>query len=323
MRFTSCLATLLALCLPCRIAAALDEGVTSTARALAQEAEQDFKDGRFPEASEKFFKAYQAVRVPTLARSAARALVQQGKLVWASELYRQAVLLQANELWIGGVQQDAQSRAREELAALMPRLSRLRIQVRGAPLAEVEVFIDDVRVPGSLLGANQYVDPGERHLLAKHGKKVIRQIVSMAEGEQRDIPLDLASEPQPAMQGEKSEPQRLSTVSKTNSTRTIGWVGIGVAAAGFAVGTTAGVLVAIKHHDSASDCPNDICDPKRVSTSYTDSYNTLRAVSVIGFAAGAVGAAAGVTLLLTTPASDKPNVSAWFSPTGAGLRGAF
>jgi hypothetical protein len=109
----------------------------------------------------------------------------------------------------------------------------------------------------------------------------------------------------------------------SNSARTVGWIGVGVGVAGFAVGTTAGILVAIKHHDSASDCPNDTCYSNRVSTDFTDSYNTLRAVSVIGFVTGAVGAAVGVTLLLSNPTSEKPSVGAWFSPNSAGIGGAF
>jgi tetratricopeptide (TPR) repeat protein len=206
-RLATGLAMFLAAFLPYRVALALDESITSTARALAQQGEQDFKEGRFAQAGEKFLNAYHAVKVPTLARSAARAFIQQGKLVRASELYRQALLLQSNELWIGNVQQDAQSKAREELAALTPRLARLNFKVRGAPLAQVEVFVDDLRVPPSLLGVDQYVDPGERQLVVRHGSKVIQKSVTLAE---------VSNERWPSISGLIRNPQRASPNSRPN-----------------------------------------------------------------------------------------------------------
>jgi len=303
---------------------ALDESVTSTARALAQDAEQDFKDGRYADAGDKFSKAYQAVRVPTLARSAARAFVQQGKLVRASELYRQALLLQPNELWVGTVQQDAQAKAKEELAALMPRLGRLKLQVQGAPIAEVEIVIDEVRIPNSLLGASQYIDPGEHNIVAKRGEASIHQLVTVAEGGQEEATIEFTAANQAAsgaVASDSSSPAHHA--SKANTQRVLGWVGLGLGATGLVVGATTGLMVMVKHQNLQSDCANNVCDRDKVSASSTDSYNSLRTVSTIGFVAGVAGAAVGVTLLLTAPAAEKPSVGVWFGPAATGIRGAF
>jgi hypothetical protein len=324
IRIITGLGLLLALSVQCRIAAALDEGVVSTARALAQDGEQDFKEGRFSDASEKFLKAYYAVKVPTLARSAARALVQQGKLVRASELYRQALLLQPNELWIGSLQQDAQRKSKDELAELMPRLGRLKIEVKGAPLVEVEVSIDEIGVPTSLIGVNQYVDPGKRRVVAKRGTATIEKIVTIVESGRQEVVLELASQPVSPVLVMKSESKHPAAVSKSNTMRTLGWVGLGMGAAGLALGATTGILVAVKHSDVSADCPGSSCDPEKVSPGTTDSYNTMRSVSTIGFVVGVASAAVGVSLLLTTTrSSDNPSVSAWLGPSTAGLRGAF
>ncbi len=305
------------------IASALDESVVSTARALAQEAETDFKDGRYSDASAKFLRAYDAVRLPTLARSAARALVQQGKLVRASELYRQSLTLQPNELWLANLQQEAQTKAKQELEALLPRLPSLKIEVRGAPLNEVEISIDGAPVPNSLLGANQYADPGVRRLVAKWGVSVIEKSVELPEREQREVLLEFQVTPAPALGRHGVPPVAASETSKPSTARTLGWVGIGIGVTGLAVGVTAGVLTATKNSELSQDCPNGTCYSNRVSPSSLDAYHTTRTVSIVGFAAGAVGAAVGLTLLLTTPSSEKPSVGAWLGPNGVGVRGAF
>jgi hypothetical protein len=53
------------------------------------------------------------------------------------------------------------------------------------------------------------------------------------------------------------------------------------------------------------------------------TYNTERDVSSVGFIAGGVLAAAGVTLIVLSPAGGGPSTSAFVGPAGAGIRGAF
>jgi len=101
-------------------ARAIDDSAKGAARALANEAKRDYDAGRFEEAGHKFQRAYEVAKVPTLALWAARSLAKQGQLVAASELYRQATRLTANELWIGDAQQVAQADAARELAELQP-----------------------------------------------------------------------------------------------------------------------------------------------------------------------------------------------------------
>jgi len=99
-------------------ARATDDSVKGAARALSNEAKRDFDAGRFEEAGRKFQRAYEVAKVPTLALWAARALAKHGQLVAASELYRQATRLTANDLWVGNAQQQAQADAAKELAEL-------------------------------------------------------------------------------------------------------------------------------------------------------------------------------------------------------------
>ena len=113
-------------------ARAIDDSTKGAARALSNEAKRDFDAGRFEEAGRKFQRAYEVAKVPTLALWAARSLAKHGQLVAASELYRQATRLTANELWVGDAQQQAQADAARELAELQPRIPVLRVRVEGA-----------------------------------------------------------------------------------------------------------------------------------------------------------------------------------------------
>lgn len=165
---------------------ATDDSAKGAARELANAAKDDFDAGKFEEAGSKFQRAYEIAKVPTLAVWAARALVKRGKLVAASELYRQAVLLAPNDLWVGNSQQEAQADAEKELAQLQPRIPKLRIRVEGAVATDVDVAVDGARMATALLGIDLPTDPGKRRIVGKRGTDVVEQTVELAEGERKE-----------------------------------------------------------------------------------------------------------------------------------------
>ena len=334
-------------------ASATDASTKSTARALAQSGERDFKAGRFAEASQKFQRAYEAVRIPTLARSAARALAEQGNLVAAAELYVQAIRLESNDDWTGNTQLMAQGKAKAELAELEPRIPRITISIDGASATDVDVSVDDVKVPGSLIGAEQRVNPGARRVVGRRGSEVVEQKVELKERESKLVRLkfEQAGAPAPGAAVTTATPAveaakppapatiaPVSTVTATNqpiptssppwvrgdAQRTLGWVGIGLGAAGVLFGATTGIIAGVKYGSLKDDCPGDRCIGTAQYGNRVDSYSAMRTMSTIGFIVGGVGAAAGITLLVTIPRSDSsPGVGLWLTPNAAGLRGAF
>ena len=64
-----------------RVALAID--AREAASTLANEAKQDFDEGRFEEAGRKFQQAYEVAKVPMFALWAARALARRGQPVAA------------------------------------------------------------------------------------------------------------------------------------------------------------------------------------------------------------------------------------------------
>jgi hypothetical protein len=100
---------------------------------------------------------------------------------------------------------------------------------------------------------------------------------------------------------------------------TLTFASFGLGAAGLITGSVAGIWVLTKHSSLSSSCQNDVCpsaDAGDVST-----YRTLANVSTAAFIVAGVGAAAGVTLLLTEPKAKT--LGAYLGPASAGVIGTF
>jgi hypothetical protein len=123
-----------------------------------------------------------------------------------------------------------------------------------------------------------------------------------------------------------NQPTNTSSTSASNSNtmRTLGWVGIGLGAAGVVFGTTTGIITGVKYGSLKEDCGGTRCVGTAKYGDRVDSYSALRTMSTIGFIVGGVGAAAGITLLITSPKRDSaPVVGLYVAPNAAGLEGAF
>jgi hypothetical protein len=327
------LATVLALS---GIAHATDDSAKGAARELANEAKGDFDAGNFEAAGSKFQHAYEIAKVPTLALWAARSLVKRGRMVAASELYRQAALLAPNDLWVGDAQQQAQADAERELGELQPRIPRLRIRVEGAAANEIEMTVNGAKMAVALLGIDLPTDPGRRHIVGKRGAEAVEQMIDLAEGDRKDTvlrfitapPAPIVAEvpPAPAMTNQRTTPAPV-TVEATaaapgdHSQRTWGWVVAGVGAAGLLTGVVTGIAV-MTNSGLRNDCPNGACPASKSGSAET--YNLMRNISTAGFIVGGVGTALGVTLLLWTPKGEaEPRVALWLGPSSAGVKGAF
>jgi hypothetical protein len=397
-------------------AQAIDDSSRAAARALVKEGAALYKAGRYEEARLKFMDAYEVAKVPTVAVWAAQANEQLGKLVAASELYESAILMQPNDLWVGDAQSKAQQQARDALKVLKPRIPTLKLVLSGASPSDVEVTVDNVNVPSSLLAVERSVDPGHHTISAMRDGKTVTETVTVGESEKRVVTLLLpdssmpppaaivplpagtppiapappgnapvapqpgsqppppvavptapppGSQPvgvQPTVAGTSGPPrppeppmppaQRNAIAAPTSqptgmapgsqdashdatvdgasqpapgtTQRTWGWVGVGLGAAGLAVGTIGGFVLGSKHSSLLNDgCSSTTC----VGSNYNDrvdSYNSWRTISTAGFVVGGLGTAVGITLLLTSPKRNSaPSVGLMMERRTVGLKGAF
>jgi hypothetical protein len=330
-------------------ARATDDSVKGAARALSNEAKRDFDAGRFEEAGRKFQRAYEVAKVPTLALWAARSLAKHGQLVAASELYRQATRLTANDLWVGNAQQQAQADAAKELAELQPRIPVLRVRVEGAAANDVTLTIDGAMIASALFGIDLPADPGWRRVVGKCGDESSEQTVYLREGDHKEAVVKFSARPpvqaanpaavpmaatpmaQPVATAgaEGSSAGTLTTptppaeaTSSGGAQQTWGWVAVSVGAALLVMGGVTGIVV-LSDSSLRNSCPNGVCT-STVSKSKVDNYNLMRTLSTVGLIAGGVGAAVGVTLLLWTPKREGDTRAAlWLGPGSVALKGTF
>jgi len=302
---------------------------TMTARELAKQGIEAYDAGRYQEASTILLQALDVVEVPTLAVYAARALTKQGKLVLAAEVYLRGMRLRPTSDW-QPVQKEMQQTAATERQALLGRIAKLHIAITGAQPADVTVTLDGTKLPTALLRVEQMVDPGTRHVQARRGSEVVDEEVMLREGQIRSIELHfkqtavpLGSDASPSAVASNSSPSQDSSPASSSGIRPIiTYSALGVGAAGIVLGSVTGLMAVAKR----SSLKNDGCVDNECYTDQQgeiDSYDTLRTLSTVGFVVGAVGAAAGITLLLTAPEPGEPNLALELRPGHAQLSGSF
>ena len=158
-------------------ASAQSDADRATARSLAEEGMQALAAKDYAKAADLFARADSLVPIATLKLGQARALVGQGKLVAAYELYHRIVRVGAAQD-APPVVREAVADARVELDALEPRMAAVVIDAQGA-----QVAIDGEPVPAAALGVRRLVDPGVHVVRAtrRDGSAAEKQ-VSIAEG---------------------------------------------------------------------------------------------------------------------------------------------
>lgn len=120
------------------------------------------------------------------------------------------------------------------------------------------------------------------------------------------------------------------TESSSNPLRIASYVGFGVGAVGVAVGTIFGLKAQDRYKQGNALCPEtgtctlSSADAER-RTQFGKDGDSAKTLSIVGFVAGGVGIATGVTLfVISSPKKEEPSkVSAYFGPSELGVRGSF
>jgi Tetratricopeptide repeat len=303
----------------------------ATARVLAQQGQDALDKKDFPTAADRFERARQLYPAPTLAVALARAQIGMGKWIAAQETLNR-VLREGSPAGSPPAYAKAVLDARKELDVLEPRIPSVIINVKGPPT--LRVTIDGALVPSAALGVNRLVDPGAHTVRAEaEGFASAQATVNASEHQVESVALVLVPgaaspppveppHPPPSTPPPSSSPPPASPppASGGSTLRTVGFVGIGVGAAGLVMGAVTGGLAVSKHGDLATGCQGGHCPPSEYGA--LDSYHLMTNLSDAGLVVGGVLAAAGVVLVVTAP---KPGRSqeAWVAPiVGPGYLGA-
>jgi hypothetical protein len=346
---TSC-AVALSLCALSGVALGQSDEQRAGARSLATEGASAFNDGRFKEAADLFTKAETLMHAPPHLLYLARSHSKLGQFVKAREAY---LRITKEQLAPNSPQafRDAQSTAQKELNAINPKIGSLEIKVEGAEAAkDLSVKIDGTSIAGVLVGVPQPIDPGEHRVEASAtGFRAQPQTVRLGDGEKASTTLKLEVDPNaapaavpgavaPGQPGAASPPVHdtsvsMDTTSSSGSGMRIGaYVAFGVGAVGLGLGTVFLLKAGSKRSDAdalcnlaGGGCPSS----KRAEVEQLDNdAKSASTLSVVGFAVGGVGIAAGVVMLVLSgksesPSTARPAIYPWVASDSAGIAGRF
>jgi hypothetical protein len=206
------------------------------------------------------------------------------------------------------------------VAALEPRLPRLRIRT-AAPLPEgATITRNGEHVDPSTLDVAVAVDPGPQRLaLIVPGRGEERTTVEIGEGQSREVLLELPRAPAPPMASANaaapSPPARPPTStavpgvpSSDHWMRSAGWWTVGAGAVGIVGSLVLGALVLDRKATVEARClPSNACDSDGLAAAR--SGNALSVASTIAMVTGGVLVAGGVVLVVAAPRGEQRAVA--------------
>jgi hypothetical protein len=198
--------------------------------------------------------------------------------------------------------------AQTHIAALEPTLSRLVIQVpEASDFPELEIKRDGGVIRRAAWGTAMPVDPGEHAIEASgHGKIAWHQTVTVGGRADTKTIVVPALENAPVV-AQATPTVQIATGGTPGETRApnraaAGWVALGFGAVGVGVGTYFGLHALSQQKEADIHCDGTVCRD-HYGTSQNDSAIKSANLSTVGFSIGAVGAALGIYLLVSSGSS--------------------
>jgi hypothetical protein len=296
---------------PTEALAQVSDADRATARALAQQGQEAFDRQDFAMAADRFQRARQLISAPTIELGLAWAQVGLGRLVAAQETYNR-ILREGVPAGAPPVFAKALADARAELTALEPRVPSVVIDVTGPP--SMRVSLDGIALSAAVIGVGRPVDPGTHTVRVEaDGFAPAQASFTAVPHKSEHVTLTLV----PAPPGSAPPPPARSNGA---TQRNVGFVGIGIGAAGLALGGITGAMAMGKHSELARLCPGGHCTNQQAAIT---NYHLLANVSTAGFVAGGALALAGIVIVVTAPKATAPALAMSVAPTHVGARGSF
>ncbi|MGK3965767.1 tol-pal system YbgF family protein [Sorangium sp. So ce118] len=313
----------------------------ATARALADRGLDHYEAGRYAEALRAFHEAEAAVHAPTLLLMIARTYDKLGRLMESRAVYRRLVNEElapdSPRAFVAAVDE-----AKQELAALDPRIPTLEVTLSGAAPDAVVLTVDSERIAPSTPVQR---DPGEHQVAAAiAGQRLVTKTIRLREGTREHVVLHLTPPPSAVPLSARAPASPESNAASESGMTTAVVISGGVAAA---AGTIAGVVFTLLANDKASeasrqwhvvdgidngsvDCrtpdagnPASQCEKQRSLIDDKDVFSNLALWSFIGGGAAAIGTLGYYWLTTSSSVSDpdkkQMRVLPFVTPGGGGL----
>jgi tetratricopeptide (TPR) repeat protein len=323
----------------------------AAARELATSGLDAFKAGKYDQALENFTKAESLFHALPHLLFIARSHAKLGQYVSAREAYLKITreVLPANAPQAA---RDAQSNASSEIANVEPKIGRVTINVAGKEqLKNLVVTLDGTPVSAVLIGSPMPIDPGDHVIEGVATGMRGKANVGVAPGQRQEIALKLepdasaappiagvvpatvAAQPgaagPPAAGQPAPPPDTNANHGGANGLRIGSYVAFGVGAVGIVGGIAFMLQSSSKRSDADKLCtlPNGYCElsVKDQVNSLDSDANKARTLAIVGYALGAAGIGAGVTLFVLSAghSGKSASIAPWVGVNSAGVRGKF
>ena len=294
------------------------------AEALFQDGKQLMEKSSYADACPKLARSHQLDPAGGTVLLLAMCYEQAGKVASAWLRYNDALAFARRD-----GRDDRAARAREHLAALTPRLSRVTIvlpkqvvESKGAKLV-----LDGTELPAESTTWSLPVDPGSHELVVSAPGKQAWSTSFLVEGDGQTVtltapelsnqaePRPVAAPPPPLARTPSPQP---SERTRTSPWRTVGFVVGGAGVVSLGVGTFFGASALSSMSDARKHCstPPTCTDEGAVRSSRDAASAALRADVFLG--AGLVALAAGVILVTTARSGPERGAMLYIAPRAEG-----
>ena len=155
----------------------------ATARTLAEEGIELKQAGKYEEALDKLTRAQQIFDAPTHLLLIAECQVSLGKLVEGAETYRRLQRRKIDDKAPAAFR-SAQKRGADELAAVEPRIPKIRLKLLPEGVHGFKVRIDSVQVPSAVVGVDRLANPGHHVVeVSAPGYRTAQVQLQLSEGQ--------------------------------------------------------------------------------------------------------------------------------------------
>jgi hypothetical protein len=197
----------------------------ATAREAATEGINLYRAGKYADALDRLRRAQSLYDAPVHLLYIARAQDKLGQLVEAAENYRlldhYTLPAGAPAAWTAAVED-----GRKELAALEPRIPKLRIVTSPGNVTDATLRIDGANVSSAVIGIPRPANPGKHHVvLSAPGFALAEADAELAEGETKDVTVTLTAEATAATAGAATAPTPAPTKPEGKATESRALVG--------------------------------------------------------------------------------------------------
>lgn len=212
--------------------------------------------------------------------------------------------------------------AQDRAKALEPRLSRVRLNVGDkAKVPGLQIFRDDIALDSATWNGLSATDTGKHVFKATApGKLEWKQIIDVVgEGKATDVtvppladaPVEAKPEVKPLPTATETTPPPPPPPPPDNTLKTAGFVVGGLGVVGLGVGAIAGGLASSQWNKAKDNCPANVCKDQAAQND-AEGAKTKATLSTVGFVAGGVLLAAGVTMVLVAPTNATPATTGAF-----------